>query len=257
LLVPRPVAATAIANSTLSFSNLSIVSASGTLTLDDVWLLQAFASANNSRGESDAQFNFAFSPDSTSASSSPAVTWATASAGATALGNPADLNVSGSASGSINIPGTGGVLSDAFSEAFGNVSNFFTIGGNGVVAVQFAVDISGNLSVFTDGSGLNAFADSNFNLEVDGNPVLFDHRQFDIGPSLTQTQSFSTHLTNTVLLDAGVSHLVIVQGETDPHGHGQAPEPASSALLLVGFGALLWANQRGRNVGRIRRQPRP
>ena len=65
LCIPRPVAATAIANSVLSFSNLTITPGSGSLTLDDVWLMQVFASADNSLGESDPKFNFAFSPGST------------------------------------------------------------------------------------------------------------------------------------------------------------------------------------------------
>jgi hypothetical protein len=60
LFVPRPVAATAIANSTLSFSHLSIVPAPG---LDNnLWLLQAFAEVNNTIGGSDGQFTFNFSP---------------------------------------------------------------------------------------------------------------------------------------------------------------------------------------------------
>lgn len=238
--LPRPVAATAIANSNLSFSSLTITFGTGSLSLDDLWLAQAVASANNSLGESDAQFNFAFSPGTTSATA--AATWATAGAAATALGDPPDLDVSGGASSNLNIPGTGGIPAAAFATGIGNVSNLFTLSGSGMVAVDFSVDISGNLNVFTDGGGLEAFAETIFNLEVDGNPVLLDDRMFDIGPSSAQAQSFSAHLTNMVLLDAGVSHFLILQADSE--SRAQAPEPASSALLALGLGALLWRVRR-------------
>src|SRR5207249_5088327 len=119
-----------------------IVAATGSLTLDDVWLLQAFASANNSLGGNDAQFNFAFSPGTTSASA--AVTWATADGTATALGAPPNLNVHGSATSSVNLPGCNPAA--AFSTGLGTLSNSFTVSGTGMIAVQFAIDIGGMLN---------------------------------------------------------------------------------------------------------------
>jgi hypothetical protein len=257
LFLPRLVAATAIANSTLNFSNLAIVPAAGLLTLDDVWLLQAFASANNSLGGNDAQFNFAFSPGTTSASA--AVTWATSTGTATALGAPPNLNVSGSARSSVNIPGCNPAV--AFSTGLGTLSNSFTVSGTGTVAVQFAVDIGGMLNVMTDACGLNAFTETIFTLAVDGgDPILmglFDQHALNIGPSSSQTLPLGRHLTNTVSLDAGVSHFLLLQADSESHGQTRLPEPPSSTLLLVGFGALLWACRRGRQVGLIGRQARP
>jgi hypothetical protein len=163
-LFPSVAAATAIANSMLNFRNLSIVPAVGAVTLADVWLLQAFAAANNSLGESDAQFNFALSPGTTSASA--AVTWATGTGTATALGAPPDLIVGGSAASSVNIPCCNPAA--AFSEGHGRLSNSFTVDGAGPVSVQFGADISGVLNVMTDQCGLNAFTQAIFTLSVNG-----------------------------------------------------------------------------------------
>jgi hypothetical protein len=242
LSVPRPVAATAIANSTISFSNLTIVPATGLLTLDGVWLLDAFASANNSLGESDAQFNLAFSPDTTSATAS--VTWATASGTATALGDPPDLNVSGSASSSVNIPGAGSDV--AFSTGFGELFNNFTLSGSGIVDVQFGIDIAGMLKVLTDAFGLLATTETIFILQVDGNPVLlYDPPPLLIGSNGFQAQNFATRLTNTIPLDTGVSHTLALRADSESQAETRAvPEPASNVLLLVGLGALLWGSQR-------------
>jgi hypothetical protein len=224
----------------------------GSLTLDDVWLLQAFASANNSLGESDPQFNFAFSPGTTSATA--LVTWATATGTASALGAPPNLNVSGSAMSGINVPGCNPAA--AFSEGHGTLSDSFTLSGTGTVAVQFAVDIVGMLNVMTDACGLNAFTQTIFTLAVDGgDPILmglFDQHALNIGPSSSQTLALGRHLTNTVSLDAGVSHFLLLEADSESHGQTQLPEPPSSVLLLVGLGALLWANLRGRKIGLIR-----
>lgn len=241
LFVPRPVAATAIANSVLNFSNLTITPATGSLTFDDVWLLQGFASANNSLGGSDAQFNFAFSPGMTAATA--AVTWATASGTATALDDPPNLNVSGGAISGVNVPGCGAFA--AFSEGTGTLSNSFTISGTGSVAVQFAVNIAGMLNAMTDGCGLNAFTQTTFTLAVDGGaPILFDLQASTIGPSSSLAQSFSELLTDTVFLDAGVSHFLILQADSESQGQTQVPEPPSSALLLLGVAVLLWSRRR-------------
>src|SRR5437016_2003652 len=161
LALPRPLFATAIAFSNLSFSNLTIAPATGSTTLDDLWFLQAFASANNSLGESDAQFNFGFSPDAISASAT--VTWATASGTATALGDPPDLDVAGSANSGVNIPGAGSAA--AFSTGLGTLSNSFSLSGIDPVMVLFAIDLTGMLQVLTDAFGLLASTETIFNLQ--------------------------------------------------------------------------------------------
>lgn len=257
LCVPRPAAAVAIANSSLGFSNLTMVPAAGSLTFDDVWLLQGFASANNSLGDVDPQFDLALSPGTSSATAT--VTWATATGSATALGDPPDVDVSGSASSSVNIPGCNPAA--AFAESFGSLSNSFTVSGTGSVAVDFGIDIGGVLNVLTDGCGLKAFTQTIFTLAVDGgNPVLtglFDQRALNIGPSSSRTVPFDAHLTNTVMLDAGVSHFLLLQADSESEGETQIAEPAASALLLAGLGALLWAQRHGRQDRPIRRRTAP
>jgi hypothetical protein len=238
------VKATAIANSTLSFSNLSIVPGSGSLSLDDVWLLQAFASANNSLGSNDAQFNPAFSPGTTSASAE--VIGAKANANATAAGAPPNLNVFGSATSSVNIPGCNPAA--AFSSSFGSVSDSFTISGTGTVAVQIGIDIGGMLHAMTDACGLKAMTQTIFSLQVDGNQVVFDSRLFDVGLLSLQDTVFSLHLDTTLMLDAGVTHFLLVQADSESQAQTQVVEPPTSALLLAALGALLWANRRSERV---------
>lgn len=57
-LVSRRAEATAIANSTLSLSNLQIISPVGTSVIFlDTWTAEAFAEAQNNLGELDSQFD--------------------------------------------------------------------------------------------------------------------------------------------------------------------------------------------------------
>ncbi len=241
LFLPRPVAANAIANSNIDFFNLSIAPSNASLALDDVWVLETFASANNSLGENDARFDLALSPASLGVVA--VVTFATGSASATALSDPADLDVTAGASSSVNIPGCN--LVAAFSEGRGTLSNFFTVSGTGSVAVQFAIDISGDLTVMTDACGLSAFTQTIFSLEVDGVPVLFDQRVLNIGRSSAQMLPFSAHLTNSIVLDAGVSHFMLLQADSESRAQ-TAAEPSSISLFAISAGVLMWARRRGR-----------
>ena len=177
------------------------------------------------------------------------MTWATASAAVNALGDPPNLAVGGMASSSVNIPGCQPAA--AFATGIGTLSNFFTIGGTGSVAVAFGIDVAGILNVMTDGCGVLAETETIFNLQVDGDPVLFHERLLSIGPSDARTLSFGTRLTNTVMLDAGLSHSLILQADSESRGVvGVVPEPATGALLITGLVALLFARSRGRGIGR-------
>jgi hypothetical protein len=57
LLTPRSVYATAIASSEISFSNLEIVSETGTVVFVGAWSAEAFGQTSNSRGELASQFD--------------------------------------------------------------------------------------------------------------------------------------------------------------------------------------------------------
>lgn len=243
-LVSNLAAATAIAHSTLSFENLSLEPTSGVLTLDGAWLLQVFASANNSLGESDSNFDFSLSPDALSESAT--VTWADASGTATALGDPPDLDVSGSAASAVDIPGCQSAA--AFAEGHGTLSNSFTVSGTGDVSVRLGADISGMLSVFTDSCGLHAFTQTIFTLAIDGgDPLLtglFDQRALSVGPNSFEQQAFSgVHLSRDVLLTAGVSHFILLQVDSESSAQ-TIPEPVTGALLLAGLTGWLWTRRR-------------
>lgn len=234
LVLSQPVAATAIANSSIDFANLEISPDSGTVVLLDLWTLAAFAEANNSLGEADADFDTALSPAMANAAAS--VAFAAASGNATALGDPPDFEVTGSAASSVNIPGCDPAA--AFAKGLGTLFNSFVItGGTGTVNVDFGVDISGALKVMTDDCGVKAETETIFSLELDGNPILFRHDLLSIGPNSSQTLTFSERLATTVSLDFDTEHFLLLQ--LDSESSGLVPEPPMIALLLVGLGGLL------------------
>jgi hypothetical protein len=240
-LLPNSVSAMAIASSNITFSNLTLAPAAGALTVDQ-WFLDPFASANNSRGQIDQQEDFALSPETLSQTAT--VAWATANGNLSASGDPPNLAVRGGASSSVSIPGCQPAA--AFSTGLGTLSNTFTIGGTGTVAVQFGIDIAGTLNAMTDACGAAAATETVFTLEVDGNSVLSFDRSLSIGPlQAASPPDFTTHLANTIMLDAGVSHFVILEADAESSGH-TIPEPSPNTLLLAGLGALFfgWRGER-------------
>lgn len=234
--VPLQAGAMAIANSTLDYKNLTITPSAGTLSLDGAWVLEALAHADNSIEVPNDDFSSSISPDTVTASA--AVTWASANGTASASDPPA-LVVTGSAMSDVNIPGCGPAA--AFSNSRGTLFNSFTISGTGSVAVVFSTDISGLLHAMTDACGVFATTETIFHLDVDGTPVLFSDQILSIGPNDSQTLSFSTTLTNNadpLMLDAGVSHILILEADSESSGQVQVPEPPAGLLLISGLGAL-------------------
>jgi hypothetical protein len=152
---------------------------------------------------------------------------------------------------SVNIPGCGAFA--AFAEGHSILSNSFTISGTGSVGVQFGVNLAGVLNVMTDACGLRASTDTIFTLEVDGgNPVLFDLHMLTVGPLSSASQSVSERLTNTIALDAGLSHFLTLEVDSESEGHTQVPEPPPSALMVFGFAALLWVKHRRQSLAAVR-----
>src|SRR5262249_13951469 len=103
----------------------------------------------------------------------------------------------------------------------------------------------------TDAFGLLASTETTFNLQVDGDPVLFFDRSLLIGPGSSQTQNFSTRLTTTVPLQAGVSHCVVLEADSESQSQTRsvtAPPPV--VLLLSALLAFLWIVNRRRAINR-------
>ncbi|HKA45044.1 MAG TPA: hypothetical protein VKF40_23880 [Burkholderiales bacterium] len=245
--VPFQAEATAIAHGDLDFKNLAITTGTGTtFSLDGPWTLEAFAHADNSLGQVDDQFNTDISPSTIGASA--AVTWASAAGAASAPNDPPDLAITGAASSDVNVPGCGPAA--AFSNGRGTLFNSFTLTSSGPsAAVTFAIDISGVLKTVTDLCGIVAASEVIFSLEVDGTPVLFHDDLLSIGPSDAATKSIATHLTNTVTLDTGVSHFLLLEADSESRGQVVVREPPAGVLLVAGLAALAAARRRTVRLG--------
>lgn len=238
---PKLASAAVIAMGSINFANLAITPAARTLSFDGPWVLEAFAHTDNSLGAINDQFLSSISPDTISVSAT-LPSWAIASSTVSAPNNPANVVVSGSVLSNVSVPCCS--AGAAFGQARSTLFNFFTISGTGSVAVDLSVNISGLLSAMTDSLGVFATTETNFHLDIDGAPVLFSNQALSIGPNDAQSLSFSTTLTNNIMLDAGIPHFVVVELETDPRANGKVPEPAVGLLLIPGLAALGAARRR-------------
>ena len=225
----QPAQATAIAFSDITAVNLSLTPAAGTVNFDP-FSVSAFAQALNSLGELDAQ--------SDGSPSNPAlvnamVTWADGHASASGVQWLASSNVS--------IPGaTEGAAS---SEGQGLWFTTFTVtGGTGSVQVDFSADVSGQLNVLTDANGVSARTETIFNLNVDGDPVLFQDRILDIGPNDAQTQLFADGLSGSMSLDYDTPYFLLLRVDSESFAVN-APEPSTITLLGLGLGAAVAARR--------------
>jgi hypothetical protein len=225
LLTPHAVYATAIANSAISFSNLQIVPASGTVVFLDFWTAEAFAQAQNSLGELDQQFSSSFGGV---AQANAVVTFATGNANASAL------NISAAADSHGNIPGA--TTAQARSAGTPDLFNSFMItGGTGSVDVTLSTQVTGSLNVFTNAFGQQADTDTTFALEVDGTPILFRFDELSIGPSSSNSLSFSQTLSATTTLSFDVPSFLFVEVDSESEVINRVSEPSTVALLLSGL----------------------
>ena len=247
LALPPRASATAVASSTLSFSNLRLEPAMGSVTLSDPWTLFAFAEALNSPlGEMAQQFDLQTSPGTALADA--VVTFAQGHGMASAPNAPPDLIVTGSASSNVNLPGCNLLVGAATGR--GEFSNSFMLtGGSGSVSVLFGADIQSSLQAITDACGGRAESDANFSLEVFGvgTPLQF-HDEILIGPSATMTRTVSPSLMGTLTLEFGTLYSMLIAVDAEVRAVN-APEPATLVLLLSGcLGLLLTAWMRHRRA---------
>lgn len=231
--IPQSAWATAIANSALAFSNLQISPVSGTLLFP--WELSTFSEARNSLGELDQDFAADSSPSAVSVDST--VTWADGHGEASAANGPPDLDVTGAAGSSVNIPGS--ITGEAESLGRGTLVNAFMItGGAGAVEVDFSVDlVDVLLHVLTDQNGVFAETEVIFNLQLDGEPLLFFNDMLSVGPNSDITSTLNQHLTATKTLAFDVPYSLILEIDSESRAFN-IPEPSTPVLLLTGIGLL-------------------
>lgn len=265
----RPALATAIAHAELSFHDLGITPAVGTVQFTGPWILQAQSSANNSLGEFDAGFDEKDGPGQ--ASTGAAVIWASAGAAAAdPAPTPPFLDIGAAAVADGNIPGAD--IGSAIAQGRGTVrrdreepsppattppASFFEItGGNAgdPVSVTFSVLINYALSVTTDQYGVLAEAEAIFGQELFGQDVGFVvvntfNDLLSIGPNDHQEAGATgLLLTNTLGLHYGVRYSLLNEADAEIRVVN-IPELDMSTgiapLALVGLVAL-WRYQPAR-----------
>jgi hypothetical protein len=239
---PQVSLATAIANSNLSAFNLQVTPQAGTAELTFDWELEAFAEAQNSLGEFDQDFDFSFFGGNVSADAQ--VTWAEGHGDATApIVFPPNFSVVENASSSVNLPGCDPKAASSLGR--GTLLNEFIItGGTGTVDVDFSVDLSGGLFVFTDECGILAETEVIFGLELDGDLILDYQKLLSIGPNDSDSFTVSELLSTTVPLEFDVPYFLYLEVDSESEGIVDVPEPHTLALLLVGLGGFVGVSRK-------------
>jgi hypothetical protein len=223
LSVPHRVEATAITDSELAFSNLQILPAAGTIQFG-TWTAQAFAQANNSLGELQADFQSSVGGQ------------VQAAALANGRGTASGITLTASADSHGNIPGTTFAAASSVGRA-GLFTSVLITGGTGAVDVVFSLGMAGLLHGFADEFG-SFETELVATLEVDGTPTLFDRFTLAGGPNFPDTtQLISKNLSATQSLAFDTSFFVFVEADSESK-LSNVPEPATFVLVLTGLGAV-------------------
>lgn len=250
--------ATAIANSTLIFHDLAITPSAGFVQFTGPWILQAQASADNSLGEFDSASAEMDGPGS--ASTSAAVTWASANGVATdPAPTPPYLDIFGGAAADGDIPGM--ITGSAIAQGRGTVrrdrqaplpmSYFQILGGTAgdPVNVTFDVLIDYGLLLQTDQYGVLAEAEAIFGQELFGKDVgfllveLFD-RSWSIGPNDFHPEGATNLLrSNTIELHYGTVYTLLNEADAEVRVVN-VPEPSTLWLLTFVVPLLLYRKNR-------------
>jgi len=248
LVNPQIVNATAIATSDIAFTNLQIIPTTGNVEFQYDWGLEAYAEAKNSLGELDQDYDFSFFGGTVAADAM--VAWADGHGDASAPEFPAhpDLNVTANAASNVDCPVCDPKAASSLGR--GGLWNDFVITGGtgpGPVDVDFYVDLSGVLSVFTDECGLFAETEVIFGLELDGTPILFHRDRIAVGPNDSDSLLVSETLYTTVPLEFEVPYFLYLEVDSESAG-AVIPEPATLSLMLVGLGGLIIGHRKRRGI---------
>lgn len=253
LVVSANIQATAIANSTLSFSDLTITPDFGTVELLIDWEIEAFAEAKNSLGEIGHGFDSSLFGGSVAADA--AVTWASGHGDVSAPTSfPPDFGVSGTASSSVNLPGC---KKWANSLGRGTLVNGFSIGGGiGPVNVDFSASLDGMLEVWTDECAIFAQTEVIFHFEIfemlppsGGNAqdqIIWSYRDsLKVGPNAHEDLVVSESLSASRLLDFNTDYFFVM--EVDSESSAFVPEPPIMALILTAL-AVIYRQRRQKEI---------
>jgi len=235
---PTALSADVMVSSTMDLNGLDLVFPSGyTLSFASGVLATASASAQDSLGGNDAQFNFMLN-GSTSASAGTALASAVATADSSSL-----PSLTASAQSGVNIPD--GLMAFASSSAngnpFGSLSGSFEIDGpSGTVSVTLEAMLQYSQFLQTMDGGVFATSDVNFSLllpDVNSSPLLFFDNPLTIGPNSTVAPSGAPTPMTSVMLNADTPYSFVANVDAESSGLN-APEPSSLLLCLTVFALL-------------------
>lgn len=223
--VSSTVYADAVAISAVTFSNLQITPAMGTVTFTPT-AASTVALATNSLGQTAPVMSNTF-PIS---QANTAVQFASSSAMANANTFSATAN---------SVVALTGCTCIASSAGQGNLSATFLItGGEGNVSVNIAALFTTMSSVMTDQNGLTAQSQVITSLTVDGVAIFDVTNIFNVVSNSSDEQSRMHQISEAVLLAFNVPHTISIHTHAGSFAEHEVPEPATAVLLFSGLGFI-------------------
>jgi hypothetical protein len=217
--------ADAIAVSAVTFSNLQITTAVGTVTFTPT-AASTVALATNSLGQTAPVMSNTF-PIS---QANTAVQFASSSAVANANTFTATTN---------SLVALTGCTCIASSAGQANLSGTFVItGGEGNVNVNIAALFTTMSSVMTDQNGLTAQSQVITTLTVDGVAIFDVTNIFNVVSNSSDAQSRMHQISEAVSLAFNVPHTISIHTHAGSFAEHQVPEPATAVLLFSGLGFM-------------------